>query len=183
MKLGNPASVEAVSDQINPQTGPKWSIITYQFPATDERGPIKLVWYDGNKKPERPADLEENRHIPGGIGGQLWYGSEGTIMVSDVYCNSARIIPEVKMRDFMKNRMPPKTEKKSIGHYKEWIEACKGGEPAGANFDYAGPLTEVVLLGNLAVRTGKKIEWDSKNLKCTNLPEANKYVKKEYRDY
>jgi len=170
-----------VSDQINDQTGPKWSIVTYLFPSTTERPPIKLVWYDGNKKPERPEELEQGRKIPGGIGGQLWYGTEGTIMVSDVYCRSSRIIPEAKMKDFIQNKMPEKTEPKSIGHVKEWLEACRGGVPAGANFDYAGPLTEMVLLGNLAVRTGKKIEWDSENLKCTNVPEANKFVRKEYR--
>lgn len=183
LSLGSPTSVEAVSDQINDQTGPKWSIVTYQFPKTATRGPIKLMWYDGNKKPERPKELEQERNIPGGIGGQLWHGTEGTIMVSDVYCRSSRIIPEAKMKDFVKNRMPEKTEKNSVGHVKEWLDACRGGVPAGANFDYAGPLTEMVLLGNLAVRTGKKVEWDAKNLTCTNLPEANKYVRKTYRKF
>ncbi len=183
LSLGSPTSVEAVCDQINDQTGPKWSIVTYQFPKTKDRGPVKLVWYDGNKKPERPKELEEGRNIPGGIGGQLWCGTEGTIMVSDVYCRSARIIPEAKMKDFIQNRMPEKTEKKSVGHVKEWLNACRGGEPAGANFDYAGPLTEMVLLGNLAVRTGKKVEWDPVNLKCANLPEANQFVRKPYRKF
>jgi predicted dehydrogenase len=183
LNLGQPESVEAVSDQINPQTGPKWSIITYQFPKTKERGPIKLVWYDGNKKPDRPKMLEEGRKIPGAIGGQLWYGTKGTIMVSDVYCKSARLIPEVEMQEFVKERMPEKTEKKSIGHMREWIEACKGGEPAGANFDYSGQLTEMVLLGNLAVRTGKKIEWNAKKMKCTSFAGANQYVRKKYRVY
>jgi predicted dehydrogenase len=183
LDLGSPTTVEAVSDTINEQTAPKWAIITYQFPATEKRGPIKLVWYDGIKKPDRPKELEEGRNIPGGIGGQLWYGSKGTIMVSDVYCKSARIIPESKMQEAAKAGLPPQTEKKSIGHYREWIEACKGGEPAGANFDYAGPLTEMVLLGNFAVRTGKKLEWDAKEMKCTNVPEANQYVRKDYRVY
>jgi predicted dehydrogenase len=181
LKLGSPSSVEAKSSGINPQTGPKWSIVTYQFPKTKDRGPIKLVWHDGKKRPGKPKDLEDNRKIPGGIGGQLWYGTEGTIMVSDVYCRSARIIPEAKMQDFAKNKMPPKTEKRSIGHVKEWIRAIRGGEPAGANFDYSGPLTEMVLLGNLAVRTGKKIEWDAEKMQCTNVPEANQYVRKKYR--
>lgn len=180
--LDNPASVEAVSDQINNQTGPKWSIVTYQFPKTDKRGPVKLVWYDGKKTPDRPKELEEGRNIPGDIGGQLWYGEKGTIMVSDVYCKTARIIPEVKMQEAVSNSViPPKTEPESSGHYKEWIEACEGGKPAGANFDYSGPLTEMVLLGNLAVRTGKKIEWNNKEMKCTNCEEANKYVRKDYR--
>ena len=157
--------------------------MTYQFPASAERGPVKLVWYDGNKMPPRPKELEEGRKMPSGIGGQLWYGTEGTIMVSDVYCRSARIIPQEKWVDFAKNRMPEKTEKPSIGHMQEWIEACKGGAPAGANFDYSGPLTEMVLLGNLAVRTEKRIEWDAKNMACTNVPEANALVRKTYRKY
>ncbi len=183
LKLNNPISVEAVSEQINDQTGPKWSIVTYEFAATDERGPIKLVWYDGDKRPERPAQLEEGRELPGNIGGQLWYGTEGTIMVSDAYCKSARIIPEADMQTFVKERMPERTQEDSIGHYEEWIEACKGGAPAGANFDFAGPLTEMVLLGNLAVRSGKKIEWDSAKMLCTNVPDANQYVRKDYRSF
>jgi predicted dehydrogenase len=183
LKLGSPTSIEAEVDQVNPQTAPKWSKIIYNFPANGDRGPVKLFWYDGGKRPPRPKDLEPGRHIPGGIGGQLWYGTEGTIMVSDVYCNSARIIPETKMHDFLKNRRPPQTEKKSIGHVKEWLEACRGGAPAGANFNYAAPLTEVVLLGNLAVRTGGKIEWDAEKMVCTNMPKANRYLKKQYRDY
>jgi predicted dehydrogenase len=183
LKLGYPTSIDVEVEEVNSQTAPKWSVLTYNFPATSERGPVKLFWYDGNKRPERPADLEPNRKLPHGIGGQLWYGSKGTIMVSDVYCNSARIIPETKMHDFLKNRRPPQTEKKSIGHMQEWIAACKGGAPAGANFEYSAPLTEVVLLGNLAVRTGKRIEWDAKAMRCTNVPEANKFLQKEYRDY
>ena len=69
---------------------------------------------------------------------------------------------------------------RSPGHYEEWINACKGGEPAGANFDFAGPLTEAVLLGNIAIRTGKKLLWDGKNV--TNVPEANAYINPPYRE-
>lgn len=183
LKLGSPTSVVAKCAPQTQWSAPEWAIVTYQFPATAERGPIKLTWYDGKLKPERPAELEEGRKMPGGIGGQFWIGTEGTIMMSDVYAKSARIIPQAKWIDFAKNRMPEKTEKPSIGHHKEWIEACKGGAPAGANFDYAGPLTEMVLLGNLAVRSGKRIEWDSQNLRCTNAPEVNALVRKTYRKY
>jgi hypothetical protein len=70
---------------------------------------------------------------------------------------------------------------RSIGHYKEWLEACKGGKKAGANFDYGGPLTEMVLLGNVAIRTGKKLDWDGPNMKVTNVPEANEYLHRPYR--
>lgn len=69
----------------------------------------------------------------------------------------------------------------SSGHYQEWIETCKGGKPAGCNFDFAGPLTEVVLLGNIAIRTGKKLYWDGPNMKITNVPQANDYLHYEYR--
>jgi predicted dehydrogenase len=183
LKLGSPTSVEAVCAPQSEWSFPEWSIVTYQFPATAERGPVKLVWYDGNKMPERPKELEAGRNLPGGIGGQLWYGTEGTIMVSDVYAKSARMIPQSAWVDFAKNRMPEKTEAPSIGHKEEWIEACKGGAPAQANFDYSGPLTEMVLLGNLAVRTGKRIEWDAERMVCTNVPEANALVRKTYRKY
>jgi len=181
LKLGSPTSVEAETGPQSVWSAPKWSIVTYQFPATAERGPIKLVWYDGEVKPERPADLEEGRKL--GSGGQLWYGSKGTILVNDIYAKSARMIPQAAWVDFAKNRMPEKTEEDSIGHVEEWLQACRGGAPAGANFDYSGPLTEMVLLGNLAVRTGKRIEWDSENLRCTNVPEANKLVRKRYRKF
>ena len=183
LNLGNPSQVSAECGPQSEWSCPAWSKVTYEFPANDERGPVKLVWYDGDKVPDRPKDLEEGRKIPGGIGGQLWYGTEGTIMVSDVYCKSARLIPQAAWVDFAKNRMPEKTEKPTIGHYKEWIEACKGGEPAGANFDYAGPLTEMVLLGNLAVRLGKTIKWDAANMRCTNVPEANNLIRKAYRKF
>ena len=77
---------------------------------------------------------------------------------------------------------PEKTIPRSPGHHKDWIAACKGGEPAGANFDYSGPLTENVLLGNLAIRNGKKLTWDGPNMKCTNVPEANAFVQCQYRE-
>ena len=77
---------------------------------------------------------------------------------------------------------PPKMLQRSVGHHREWIEACKGGERAGANFDYAGPLTETVLLGNIALRTGEKLYWDSENMRVTNVPEANNYIHREYRE-
>lgn len=183
LKLGRPTSVDAVTGPKSEWSCPAWSIITYQFPATAERGPIKLVWHDGKKQPPRPPELEEGRNLPGGDGGAFWYGSEGTLMFNGIYCQSIRIIPEAKMREFGKNGLPEKTEKPSIGHYKEWIEACKGGAPAGANFDYAGPLTEMVLIGNLAARLGRRIEWDAKRMECPNDPEATALVRKQYRKY
>ena len=180
LELGSPTSVEAVSSPVNGESAPEWSVVTYQFPERGDKPPVKVVWRDGSKMPPRPKELEADRKLPDGIGGQLLFGERGTILVSDCYCSSLRLIPEEKMRDFLPNR-PPKTLPRSPGHVKEWIDACKGGPPPGASFDFSGPLTEMVLLGNLAVRTGKRIEWDTENMVCTNLPAANEFVRKPYR--
>jgi len=90
-----------------------------------------------------------------------------------------RIIPETKMKAY---KLPPKTLARSKGHHRDWIDACKGGKPASSNFDYAGLLTEVVLLGNVALRTGKKLDWDEQNMKATNAPEADQYIRPEYHN-
>jgi hypothetical protein len=182
LKLGQAKTieVEAVHSGVNDETPPKWQIITFQFSARGDMPPVKVVWHDGNKKPENPKDLEPNRKLPGGIGGQLILGDKASVMAG-VYCRSPRIIPEAKMKE-LRSSLPAKSLPRSPGVYNEWIRACKGGEPAGANFpDFAGPLTEMVLMGNLAVRTGKKILWDVEKMKCTNVPEANNYVGRDYR--
>jgi hypothetical protein len=88
------------------------------------------------------------------------------------------LLPASAMKDFTP---PPKILPRSTGHHKEWVEACKGGKPAGSNFDYAGPLTELILLGNVALRVGHKIHWDGVNLKVLNAPEAARFIRREYR--
>ena len=190
LQLGSPTRIYSKCSPVNSETAPKWSVITYEFPRRGKMPPVKLVWYDGvnykDRKPPRPKDLEENRKIAEDIGGQLFYGTKGTIM-ADTYCQSPRIIPEAKMREFLQNK-PEKKYPRSPSVdgvdavYAEWIRAIKGGDPAGANFtDYAGPLTELVLIGNLSIRTGKTIEWDTRTMKSTNVRAANKYVRREYR--
>ena len=107
--------------------------------------------------PSRPEELEDGRQMGDAYGGTLYIGSKGKIICGSHGANSLRILPEEKMQAYQR---PVKTLPRSIGHRKEWIEACKGGQAAGANFDYSGPMTETVLLGNVALRLGKKIEWD-----------------------
>ena len=142
--------------------------------------PVKVVWYDGKRMPPRPAALEPKRSLFGGSG-QVYYGTKAGIMAS-CYASSARIFPEVKMREIGK---PPRlVERIKGGHYKEWIQACKGGTPAGSNLiDHAGPLTEMVLLGNLAIRTGKRVYWDARTMTCKGLPEADQYIRHPYRTF
>lgn len=180
LELGYPDWIEAKTSSVNNETIPKWSIITYQFPKRGSRPAVKMTWYDGGKMPPRPAELEPGRKVPSD-GGQLIVGDKGSIM-ADLYCESPRMFPETKMRAFLQTR-PEKTIPRSPGHVEEWVRACKGGEPAMSNFEYSGKLTEIVVLGNLAIRSGKRIEYDAKAMRVTNVPEANKYLRTNPRSF
>ncbi len=177
-----PTSVIAEAPRISPEAAPKWSIVTYEFPARGEMPPVTLKWYDGGKKPERPKHLEEGRQFNVRTG-QLIIGEDASILAGGDYCSSPRIIPESRMREVLKEGVPKTIPRVSGGPHGEWLKAIKGEGPRpGSNFDYAGPFTETVVMGNLAVRlAGKKVEWDGPNMKCTNLPEANELVTKKYR--
>jgi predicted dehydrogenase len=177
LKLGYPLSVQASCSRVNDETYPVASIVTYEFGARGDMPAVMLRWYDGGLKPPRPEELEDGRRM--GDGGALYIGDDGKIL-------DGRIIPEAIMRAYTP---PEKTLPRSIGHYEEWVAACKGGAPAGANFEFAGPLTEVVLLGNIALRAAlreklmtQKLLWDAKKKEFSNLPEANAFLKKSYRD-
>ncbi|MHC4864719.1 MAG: Gfo/Idh/MocA family protein [Planctomycetota bacterium] len=177
LKLGHPTSIRAVSTPVNSETAPLASIVEYEFPARAGMPPVKLTWYDGELRPTDPEELEPGRRMGSRNGGALFVGDKGKL-VCGCYGKSPRLIPESKMQTFER---PPKTIPRVEGHREDWIQACKGGKPACSNFDYAGPLTEVVVLGNLAIRTRKKLDWDGPNMKCTNVPEANDYVRRQYR--
>jgi len=178
LKLGHPTSVEASSTEVNSETAPLASMVHYHFPARGDMPPVKLTWYDGGLKPARPPELEDGRPMGNENGGVLFVGDNGTIMAKDENAQDPQLIPRSRMEAY---KQPEKTIPRSTGHHREWIEACKGGKPAGANFDYAGPLTEVVLLGNVALRAGVKIYWDAPNMRITNVPEANGFLHTEYR--
>mgnify|MGYP001350211174 CR=1 FL=1 len=105
----------------------------------------------------------------------MFIGTEGQ-MFADY--GSYRLFPQEKFAGFMP---PPQTIPPSIGHHAEWIKACKDGSPTTCNFSYSGPLTEAVLLGNVAYRVGQRLEWDAANLKATNCPAADQYIRKTYR--
>jgi len=177
LKLGAPTSVEGISTLVNTETYPLSSKIHYEFPARGDMPPVKVVWYDGGMRPPRPEELEDGRQV--GDNGKLFIGDKGKML-------SERIIPEAKMKEYGK---PPQKLERSPGHHIEWINACKGGKPAGSNFDHAGPLAEAVLLGNVALRpelreitNRKKLLWDPKKFEITNVPEANQFLRREYRE-
>ncbi len=176
LKLGPPTSVEATSCGSTPEVHPLSAIVTFRFPAREGLPPLKLTWYEGTRAP-RPDELEDGRHVPA-EGGIFIKGSQGTIMAG-VYGGSPRIIPETRMKEV---KLPPKTLPRFKGtHEQNWVRACKTGTPAGADFAYSGPLTETCLLGNIAKRVDGRIVWDAENLKITNLPSANQWLRTEYR--
>jgi predicted dehydrogenase len=178
LNLGAPKSVEATSMGGSKDTHPLAAIIGFEFPARGELPPVKLTWYDGLRAP-RPAELEEGRMMGDREGGVIFKGTKGKLMCG-TYGNVARLIPESRMKEYER---PPKTLPRVPDcHEQDWVRACKGGPPAGANFDYSGPLTEMCTLGNVAKRVDSRIVWDAEKFEITNLPEANQYVRKTYRE-
>jgi predicted dehydrogenase len=168
LNLGHPISVEASSTKLSNEIYPLGVIARYEFPARGEMPPVTLTWYDGGLKPARPKELEPGR----GMDGVTLVGDRGKLM-------GHRLIPESKMKSYGR---PPKRLPRSPGQYKEWVDACRGGPPAGSDFvQHGGILTETCLLGNVALRAGNKIEWDGPNLKITNDPAANRFLHREYR--
>lgn len=175
LKLKHPGSVSAETTTRYDETYPKASTVRFDF-NTPDGDAVKLLWYDGGRKPQRPEELDEGRDLR--FQGMIIIGSEAKIFAGFTG-GGARLIPEKKMKAY---KRPPKTLPRSTGHYREWIAACKGGKPAGCNFQFGGPLTEAVLLGNIAVRTGRKLKWDGPRMKITNDVEANEYIHAPYRD-
>ncbi len=184
LKLKYPTSVEACSTAVNGETAPLASIVRYHFPARGDMPAVKLHWYDGGMMPERPEELEANMRMGDEDGGVLFVGDKGKLMCG-CYAKSPRLLPREKMSE-LRNNMPEKTLRRiplgMDGHEKDWIRACKeGGEAPSSNFDYAGPLTEMVVMGNLAIRSGRPLEWDGENMKVINFEDANQYVHYDYR--
>ncbi len=169
LELTHPTTIEAEGPPVHAETGPEGLIARYEFPARGKKPPVKLTWYDGTLIPKRLHD----QPVP--ADGVFFVGTAG-MMFADY--NKYRLYPSDKFADF---KEPPKTIERSIGHHKEWLKACRDGSPTTCNFQYSGGLTESVLLGTIAYRVGKKIEWDAVNLKSTNSPEANALIHKKYR--
>jgi predicted dehydrogenase len=167
LDLGAPTAVEAMSTGATALASPLAAVVTNYFPARGKLPPVKYTWSDGGMMPPLPQDLELGRDLPDEAG-TLLFGSKATVLCS-FYYDSVRIIPEAKMQA-MAPSLPPKT-----------IPRVQGGPKPGSNFDYSGPFTEAVLLANVAIRSRRRIEWDSAAMKVTNLPDANQFVKKEYR--
>ncbi len=179
--LRDPITVEATSSGVSNETAPKWSIITFEFPRRDGVGPVRVVWYDGGKQPS--PDLIGKTALP--KNGYVLIGEKDSLYVADS-AGKGTFISGAKVEDFKEipetlPRWPEGSKDFDLAHHQEWIEACKGGTKTLSNFNYAGPMTEAILLGNVALRVGKKIEWDAKGMKVTNAPEASRFIKPEFR--
>jgi predicted dehydrogenase len=181
LNLTNPASVEAIYSDKTDVQAPNWSVIKYEFPKLGQREAVSCFWYDGKMLP--PYSLLQGKRFPGQAADN-WGSPNGTIIVGE---KGTLICPYMEAPYFandqqQKEHKPPdKFVPRSIGHREEWLESILGGRDGASAFDHSGPLTEMVLLGNLAVRTGRKVDWDYKNAKARNDFEAQKYVKREYR--
>jgi predicted dehydrogenase len=186
LELGPPRAVEATSTHFDPavasQTFPRASIVRYEFPARGSRPPVKLTWYDGRLLPPVPEELEPGRTLP--ASGALLVGTKGKILHGSHGADGVRLIPEARMQEY---KRPPKTLPRVVGtHEGDWIRACKegpGGTPPCSTFEYGGALTEMVLLGLLAIRLkDQRLEWDGPNLRFTNSEKANELLHSQYRE-
>lgn len=201
LDLRAPTAIEAKFEGATRETGPKWSTITYEFPERNGMPAVKFVWHDGKTFPsddlvkqygitqtgeKRVKDEKTGKMKSAGTetkpgyqdNGSLLIGDKGVLYLPGAYGDSYKLLPAKDWEGF---KPPPKTLARSPGHMKDWIEAAKNGTQACSNFDYASALTGMVLLGNLAIRANKRIEWDAANLRATNCSEAEEYIRPEYR--
>ena len=181
LDLQYPISVQASSTRFSKEAYPLAEMVTYEFPARGEKPPVTLTWHDGGLTPPRPEVIEQGRRMGMGGSGVLYYGDKGVLMHGD-YGNGPRLIPETAMDAYEK---PEPTLPRSKGIHEEWIEAIKNGGKSTTDFSYSGPLTETMLLGNVAVLLqGKntRLMWDAESKRFTNLDEANEMLHYEYRE-
>lgn len=176
LKLGHPQTVEAIDTEIHPEIVPMESTVRYEFPARGDLPPVTLTWYDGPRRPAKPEGMDPSKPLGGN--GIIFRGEKGSIICGG-WGGAPTLLPENLAQSYTP---PAKSLERSNGHHRDWLDACKGGSQPSANFDYSGPMVEVVLLGNVAQRSGKKLEWDGPRMTVTNDAGANLYVQTTYRE-
>jgi len=180
LDLGYPTRIEPESTKLFNESAPAVSRITYYFPAKGNRPEIKVVWRDGSLYPPRPKQVADPMGWPFDTSGQMWIGDGGKL-VAGIYGENPKLLDEARQADLTAHP-PAQKYPRTEGVYAEWIAACKGGKPAGSNFpDLAGPLTEMVLLGNLAVRTAQVLDVNPQTGDIANAGVPAEYVRPEYR--
>jgi predicted dehydrogenase len=175
LDLKEPLSVEArAAGPTDAEIGPHGCIAYYHFAARGDHPPVRVVWYDGGLGPERPEGLRQGEKLPSRS--ILFIGDKGKLL-----CGGAGGKPRLLSPAKAEESKPAPTLPCSPGHHREWLDACKGGKPAGSNFAYGARLTEIVLLGVLALRTRQRIEWDAANSRAKGAPRADEIIKENYR--
>ncbi len=177
LDLRFPTSCQAEGTPVNPDTCPQWLTAEWEHPANDWRGPVKVRWYDADKKPGVPSKIFNRDEMPKGL---IFKGEQGYLIADYGY----RLLMPTK-GDMTQYKPPAKPEDlipPSPGHHEEWIKACKTDKVTTCNFDYSGALIEHNLLALVAYRVGKKLDWDAAALKATNCPEADQFIQRKYRD-
>ena len=170
LNLRHPSTIEAEGPPVHPETTPRTMTVRYQYPARGEMPPVALTWYQGRRSPRVETDK-----VPAWDTGFLFVGAKGMLLTD--YTRRV-LLPEAAFQGY---QPPEPSIPDSPGHYAEWVAGCKTGSATGCNFDYAGALTEAMLLGNVAYRAGKKLQWDAAALKAVNCPEADPLIRREYR--
>lgn len=177
LNLRYPTSVECEGPELHPDGAPAWAKATYEFPKKSG-GTLKFYWSDGGAHfdvVKQTKDRSERALSEWGLG-ILFIGDKG-MLVADY--GQHQLLPADRFADFQR---PAQSIPKSVGHWQEWVDACKTGSETTCNFDYSGALTETVLLGIVAFRSGKKLTWDAEALRTTNMhADTERYLKKEYR--
>ena len=181
LDLGAPKTIHAQVKDYDPKTQgdayPKGDIITFEFPAKAGRGPITLAWHSGTEKIPRAKELDPGRK-PVETGAYV-YGDKGVIMYGSHGAGGVRIIPETAMKAYTQ---PEKKIPRVKEHHDDWLRAIREGRKAGSDFSYGGPLTELAMLGVIAIKMpGTKLQWDSENTRFTNSNEANQHINPPYR--
>jgi len=186
LKLGHPTCIYGSSTQVNTESAPHSEIVHYEFPERGKVGKIKLpamklTWYDGGLMPPRPDELKPGQIMGDNSGGVLFVGSKGKL-ITECYGRNPILLPEELHNDYKRPTPSIRRIDKAMegGHELDWIRACKESPesrvPTSSNFDYAGPLNELVVMGNLAVRlqdTKRKLMWDGENMEITNITDAD----------
>ncbi|MGD0500120.1 MAG: Gfo/Idh/MocA family oxidoreductase [Bryobacteraceae bacterium] len=206
LMLGAPTSVQVIKQEgTSPFAFPKKSVTVFEFPARHNMPPVKVHWYDGAAGPMyRPAGIPEGEPLiggPGGFGqtprpgsagagrggrgarpspqdnGAVFVGDKG-FMTTEGSGGAVRLLPLARHESY---KLPPEILTRSPGHHQDWIRACKGGEPACSNFSVAGPFTEWIVMGVIALHFEGKLEWDANKMQFTNNRSADAYVKPTFR--
>ena len=174
LDLRLPTTCEAAGTPVSSDTCPQWLTAEWDHPANDWRPAVKLYWYDGGKKPGMPSKAFDRDWLFKGV---LFKGDKGWLLADYGF----RMLMLKGDMTHYKSPKPKQLIPPSPGHHREWLIGCKTGKPTLCNFDYSGALIENNMLALVAYRVGKKLTWDAKNLKATNCPEADKYIRKTYR--